>query len=79
MAFHDYLAQFLAKFFRGGLIEFFNILNTPEAARDPYLPDDLLDFPYVNGGMFEESNIEIPNFTDELRELILEQASSNFN
>ncbi len=47
--------------------------------RNPYLDDDLLAFPYVNGGMFSEKNIEIPRFTDELRELILEHASSNFD
>lgn len=29
--------------------------------------------------MFSEKNIEIPRFTDELRELILEHASSNFD
>nr|MCW1092042.1 BREX-1 system adenine-specific DNA-methyltransferase PglX [Streptococcus anginosus] len=39
----------------------------------------LLAFPYVNGGMFAENKLEIPNFTDELRELILEHASSNFD
>ena len=29
--------------------------------------------------MFAENNLEIPNFTEELRELILEHASSSFD
>ena len=36
-------------------------------------------FPYVNGGLFSDENIEIPPFTDEIRNLLLEKASENFN
>ena len=79
MMFHDYLARFSSRDFRSGLKDLFNILNTPIEDRDPYLDDELLAFPYVNGGMFAENNIEIPKFTDELRELILEHASSSFD
>ncbi|WP_171315128.1 class I SAM-dependent DNA methyltransferase [Enterococcus cecorum] len=79
MMFHDYLSRFEARDFRRALIELFEILDTPVEERNPYLDDDLLAFPYVNGGMFSEKNIEIPRFTDELRELILEHASSNFD
>jgi type I restriction-modification system DNA methylase subunit len=77
--FHDYLSQFDSKQFRRALMDLFEILNTQEEERDPYLDDRLLSFPYVNGGMFSESNLEIPNFTDELRQLILDHASSNFD
>lgn len=79
LAFHDYLAQFSAPHFRKGLIELFEVLDTPLAERDPYLAPDLAAFPYVNGGMFAEKQIEIPNVTEELRQLILEHASSNFD
>lgn len=79
MMFHDYLARFSSRDFRRGLIDLFSVLDTPIENRNPYLDDDLLAFPYVNGGMFAENNLEIPNFTDELRELILEHASSSFD
>ncbi|HFI0025223.1 TPA: DNA methyltransferase [Streptococcus suis] len=79
LAFHDYLAQFPAPHFRRGLMELFQVLDTPIDERDPYLEDSLAAFPYVNGGMFAEKQIEIPNFTDELRALILEHASSQFD
>ena len=69
MMFHDYLARFSSRDFRSGLKDLFNILNTPIEDRDPYLDDELLAFPYVNGGMFAENNLEIPKFTDDLREL----------
>ena len=79
MVFHDYLARFSRRDFRRALIDLFSVLDTPIEERNPYLDDDLLAFPYVNGGMFAENNLEIPNFTDELRELILEHASSSFD
>ena len=73
--FHDYLARFSSRDFRRGLLDLFNVLNTPIDERDPYLDDELSAFPYVNGGMFAENNLEVPQFTDELRESILEHAS----
>ena len=79
MVFHDYLARFSSRDFRRALIDLFSVLDTPIEERNPYLDDELLAFPYVNGGMFAENNLEIPNFTDELRELILEHASSSFD
>lgn len=79
MMFHDYLARFGSRDFRRGLMDLFSVLDTPIDTRDPYLDSELNAFPYVNGGMFSENNLEIPNFTDELRELILEHASSSFD
>ena len=79
LAFHDYLAQFPPQFFRTALIQLFEVLDTPFSERDPYLEESLSSFPYVNGGMFSEKGIEIPNFTEDLRELILEHASSQFD
>ena len=79
LAFHDYLAQFPPQFFRTALIQLFEVLDTPISERDSYLEESLASFPYVNGGMFSEKGIEIPNFTEDLRELILEHASSQFD
>lgn len=78
-AFRDYLEEVPAPYFRRAIIELFEVLDTPEAKRDPYIGDKLGSFPYVNGGLFEERNIEIPNFTDHLRELILKNATSDFD
>lgn len=80
--FHDYLAEFDARRMRRALTDLFKILDTPPEERDPYLKDDfpeLAAFPYVNGGLFQDENIEIPPFTDEIRELILNKASDSFN
>lgn len=77
--FHDYLAEVNTTYFRNALIDLFHVLNTPIDDRDPYLNDKLARFPYVNGGLFEDMDIEIPQFTDHLRELILENATSDFD
>ncbi|MCB5475271.1 hypothetical protein LIQ13_11140 [Blautia luti] len=37
----------------------------------------LAQFPYVNGGLFANEDIEIPQFTDEIRNLLLEKASAD--
>lgn len=80
--FHDYLAAFNTRELRKALIDLFRVLDTKPQDRDPYLKDDNPDlavFPYVNGGLFSDENIEIPPFTDEIRNLLLEKASENFN
>ena len=80
--FHDYLAAFNTRELRKALIDLFRVLDTKPQDRDPYLKDDnpdLAAFPYVNGGLFSDENIEIPPFTDEIRNLLLEKASENFN
>jgi len=76
--FHDYLVSFLDKNRRTALINLFRILDTPEAERDPYEDQQLLDFPYVNGGLFA-GDIEIPRLTDEVMQLILEDMSENLD
>jgi len=77
--FHDYMKQFDVKHWRKALIELFEILDTPEEERDKYIEDDLGAFPYVNGGLFADRNIEVPNFTDEIINIILEQSSEAFD
>ena len=77
--FLDYLRGFDARKMRGALIELFKVLDTEEKDRDPYLDEELANFPYVNGGLFADESIEIPQFTDEIRELLLDKASSDFD
>ena len=77
--FLNYMRQFPAVEFRPKLIELFKVLNIPEDKRDPYMRKDLLAFPYVNGGLFKDDNIEIPEFTDEIRDLLLTKVSEQLN
>lgn len=77
--FHDYLAKYDTEDIRDALIRLFKVLDTPTEKRDKYLKKSLAEFPYVNGGLFEEEDIEIPPFTDEIRDLLLNKASEDFN
>lgn len=84
-AFHDYLARYEARDMRRALIDLFQVLDTPPDKRDPYLSEDLKRFDYVNGGLFSNEVTAcggapiIPQFTNELRTLLLEKASANFD
>lgn len=79
--FHDYLSMYQAADLRDALIRLFRILDTPLGVRSKFERPELLDFPYVNGGLFSEKQypIEIPMFTDELRTLLLDKASYGFD
>lgn len=77
--FLDYLREFDARRMRGALIDLFKVLDTKEEDRDPYLDEVLAAFPYVNGGLFTDDSIVIPQFTDEIRDLLLKKASSDFD
>ena len=80
--FHDYMAQFDAAHARKGLRDLFRVLDQKPSERDPYLKDDdplLAAFPYVNGGLFSDEDIEIPPLTDEIMNLILRNASDSFD
>ena len=76
--FHDYLVRYDAEDLRSALIRLFEVLNTPLEQRSKYLKDDLKAFPYTNGGLFEEQ-IEIPQFTEELKQTLLQNASFDFD
>lgn len=77
--FHDYIKRFDARDLRKALIELFQTLDTKIEERDPYLDEELAEFPYVNGGLFSDENIEIPNFTEHIRAVLLSKASENFD
>ena len=76
--FHDFLNAYEAKDIRRALADLFVALNTPMEKRSRYLADDLKAFPYTNGGLFEEE-IEIPQFTEELKQTLLQHASLDFD
>ena len=80
--FRDYMAQFEAKGMRKALRDLFRVLDQKPEDRDPYLADDdplLAAFPYVNGGLFADEDVVIPPFTDELRAVLLQKASGDFD
>lgn len=76
--FHDYLQSHRAED-RRALINLFRILDQKPEQRDRYLDDDLAAFPYVNGGLFADENIEIPRLGDEIIDLLLTRASEDFD
>ncbi len=80
--FHDYLRDIPAHGIRKALVELFRTLDQKPEDRDKYLFDDnptLAAFPYVNGGLFADEDIEIPPFTEELKSLLLSRASQDFD
>ena len=79
--FHDYLVKFRPGTgeMRRALIDLFEVLNTKEEDRDPYLLDELKAFPYVNGGLFAEKDIEIPRFNDKIANVLLKHGSEDFD
>ena len=76
--FHNYLSKFDTEGMRQAMIQLFKTLNTKEEERSKFLRDDLKAFPYTNGGLFA-TEIEIPQFTDELRQTLLHNASLDFD
>ena len=77
--FHNYLKSVSAKDARRALIDLFKVLDTKPEDRDPYMDAALLDFPYVNGGLFADENIEIPQLNEKIINLLLEKASEDFD
>lgn len=82
LKFHNYLKAVADKDIddvREALIKLFNVLNTPIERRDKYMKKDLASFPYVNGGLFAEEDIEIPQFNERIVNLLLKNASEDFD
>ena len=76
--FHDYLERHRTED-RRALINLFRVLDQDIPQRDKYLDDDLAAFPYVNGGLFADEDIEIPRLGDEVIDLILHRGSEDFD
>ena len=76
--FHDYLERHRAED-RRALINLFRVLDQDIPQRDRYMDEDLAAFPYVNGGLFADEDIEIPRLGDEVIDLILHRGSEDFD
>ena len=79
LKFHNYIKSFNVKDVRRALIDLFRVLDTKTEERDPYMDDALAAFSYVNGGLFADENIEIPNMTQDIVDLLLHNASEDFD
>ena len=79
LAFHNYLQSFSVKDTRRALIDLFKVLDTKLEERDKYLDEELAKFPYVNGGLFANEHIIIPQLTQEIVDIILHKASEDFD
>lgn len=77
--FHDYLKKFSVNDTRRALIDLFKVLDTKQEDRDPYIDERLAIFPYVNGGLFADENIEIPTINEKIYNILLYNASENFD
>lgn len=77
--FGDYLKQQEAKNLRRALLDLFQVLDQKEDERDAYLEENLAAFPYVNGGLFTEEDKTIPQLTEEIKDLLVLHASSEFD
>ena len=77
--FGDYLKQFESKDLRRALLDLFQVLDQKTEERDEYLEESLAAFPYVNGGLLTEEDKTIPPLTEEIKELLVKHASSEFD
>ena len=77
--FGDYLASLPTSCWRWALQSLFVALDTPKTLRDQDELPEVLAFPYVGGDLFHGADQDlIPQFSEELRTLILEQGYSKF-
>lgn len=77
--FRDYIASFNPKHLRNGLKDLFRILDTKECERDRTEEPELLAFPYVNGGLFEDRNIIIPQIDEKTQNIMTETSDFNWS
>lgn len=76
-AFYNYLKDVPANRIRTALKNLFRALDTNLSERDPY-DLEVKAFPYVNGGLFRDES-EVPNFTDETKNFLLNEVSSHID
>lgn len=83
--FYNYLEPVAPNKCGVALKDLFKVLDTKIDDRtkdDPFWNDEnpeLSQFPYVNGGLFADTDIIIPPFSDELKDIVLNQASHGFD
>ena len=56
----------------------FQMLNTPDEKRQSGLDEEILQFPYVNGGLFEEV-LSIPMFNQKMRKVLIDCCSFDWS
>lgn len=74
-SFEDYIKSFNLPNLRKAIIDLFKSLDTKLEDRDKY-DTALKPFPYVNGGLFKDEQIEIPNFTQEIVDVIVNHCAT---
>ena len=77
--FVNYLRQFDAAALRDRMLQLFRMLNTAPEKRDPFERDDLKAFPFVSSALFEDMDISVPQFDDNIRTIILDKMSADFD
>ena len=78
--FHDYLQSFQPEACRWALLHLFQILDTEEPLRPKDELPQLLEFPFVNGRLFQDSEHDlIPQITAEVRDFIVNKAGASFD
>ena len=82
--FYDYMKSFKVENFRDALVQLFRVLDMDEDERKTsgdykYAKESLRAFPYVNGGLFADESTDIPHFTEETAQILLEECSAKFN
>ena len=77
--FHDYLEDYKTNHMHTALRSLFKVLDQKPEDRYKFLEPELAAFPYVNGGLFSDDTVDIPPFTERIRDLILKDASAEFN
>lgn len=79
--FQNFLERREPRDIRPALITLFETLDKDpdKGERDEFLDQEYLQFKYVNGGMFSNENVIIPQFTQELKDLIVNEAGKGFN
>ena len=77
--FHDYMKGFNTRHLRNGLKDLFRILDTKESERDRNDEPELLAFPYVNGGLFADRNIVIPQIDENTHKIMVETSDFNWS
>ncbi|MBO4738235.1 MAG: class I SAM-dependent DNA methyltransferase, partial [Bacteroidales bacterium] len=73
-SFEDYIKGFNLPNLRAGIINLFKALDTKIEDRNKY-DETLKSFPYVNGGLFRDEQIEIPNFTQNIVDVIINECA----
>ena len=76
--FYNYLNNFNTEDQFNALLDLFKILNQREDERDDNISDLLKEFPYVDGGLFEEV-IDLPKFNDYIRSYLLRSSIQQLN